>query len=346
MELEELIRRGGGVVSLRAMSAAGIERDEARRLIRGAGLERVRPGWYRAEGAHPDVVRAVAAGGALSCVNALVLRGAWSPPPLAARSAASGVHTRFASSHSVTPGVIAHIAPGPRVPVLSALDEASIAVTCLGRCELGDAAVAVLDSVLRRGILSPAEVAASLRAAGEHGRRLALRVDPSAESGTESLLRMLLRRAGVRFRTQMRIWGVGRVDFLIGDRLIVEADGIEFHKGEQVQRDRNRDNALQRLGFHVLRFTYWDVVERPEQVLATIRAVMARREQLWTRRNRAWAAAGMPDPVLGQEVPAVVETWAVCRERFQNDAYVIRNQHGASAITDPKKREGEGRPAA
>lgn len=322
MDFEELLARGGGVVSLRRLSAEGLDRAAQRRLVAEAGLELIRPGWYRQAGAHAAIVRAVMAGGSSTCIDALSLRGAWRP------HGSLPVHARFARARDATAGVLAHVAPGPRQPVLDPLDSAELAARCLPRCALGDQAVAVLDSALRRGVISVADLSAALRSAGKAGERLARQVDPSAESGTESMLRMLLRRATIRFRTQMKVWGVGRVDFLIGDRLVLEADGLEFHTGEQVQRDRDRDNALERLGFHVLRFTYADIVRDPERVMATIRAVMARREHRWTARNCTWRREGRPDPVVGAEVPPVVETWAVASERFQNGQYGARNAYG------------------
>ena len=54
-------------------------------------------------------------------------------------------------------------------------------------------------------------------------------------------------------------------------RLAIEIDGWAWHHNpERFQEDRRRQNALVAAGWTVLRFTWADLVERPEQVLATV----------------------------------------------------------------------------
>lgn len=66
---------------------------------------------------------------------------------------------------------------------------------------------------------------------------------------------------------------IGRVDFVWrASRLIVEVDGAPYHDGFlDRRRDHERDVALQRAGWTVLRFRWSDVVDRPAEVAATIR---------------------------------------------------------------------------
>lgn len=302
MELAEALARDGGVIASRAIG----DGPACSRAIRRHGLTRIRRGWYAAAGADPDVVAAVRAGGALTCVSRLAALGAWRPP------GDSLLHVRFADAPAGAGGIVAHVRPGDRMPVRRAVDDPATAMTCLARCCARPLAVAVADSVLRLRILEPAELAAALRVAGESGKRVARWVDPTAESGIESLLRVILLRVRVGFRAQVVLRGVGRVDFLVGDRLVVEADGLAHHTGLAVQRDRDRDNACERLGFHRLRFTYWDIIERPELVEATIRAAIAKGEHRWRSRNRLWAEEGA-NPVVVTSDP-LAEAWSVCRE--------------------------------
>ena len=101
-------------------------------------------------------------------------------------------------------------------------------------------------------------------------------IDPSSESGGESAIRLRLRRLGVPYRSQVVIPGVGRVDFLIGNRLVIEADGFEFHGDrEAFESDRARDRRLVELGYLVIRVTYrqlqsWPQIER--SLLAIVRS--------------------------------------------------------------------------
>ena len=56
------------------------------------------------------------------------------------------------------------------------------------------------------------------------------------------------------------------------EKLIVEVDGYDFHKGPfEFASDRERDVGLTTKGWRVLRFTYAHVTERPAWVAAAIR---------------------------------------------------------------------------
>lgn len=90
-----------------------------------------------------------------------------------------------------------------------------------------------------------------------------------ADSGLESLVRWRLRDLGLRIRAQVTIVSVGRVDFLIGDRLIIEVDGRAGHDDPASRhKARVRDANAAMWGYITLRFDYamvvhdWDVVER------------------------------------------------------------------------------------
>jgi very-short-patch-repair endonuclease len=55
-------------------------------------------------------------------------------------------------------------------------------------------------------------------------------------------------------------------------RLAIEVDGLAYHVDvDTFIRDRRRQNDLVGLGWTVLRFTWWDVTERPEHVVRVIR---------------------------------------------------------------------------
>jgi very-short-patch-repair endonuclease len=60
-----------------------------------------------------------------------------------------------------------------------------------------------------------------------------------------------------------------------GCRLAVEVDGWAWHiDPDRFQRDRARQNALVLAGWTVLRFTWSDVTERPDRVVAQIRRAL------------------------------------------------------------------------
>jgi very-short-patch-repair endonuclease len=69
---------------------------------------------------------------------------------------------------------------------------------------------------------------------------------------------------------------VARVDFVYPEhRVVIEVDGNRWHSGRRARvRDAERDNYLNLKGWTVLRFTWLDLVERPEYVLDQIRRAL------------------------------------------------------------------------
>lgn len=81
---------------------------------------------------------------------------------------------------------------------------------------------------------------------------------------------------------QYEVWHGGRfiarVDAAYPEhKLAIEIDGYRYHSSpEAFQRDRTRQNRLVALGWTVLRFTWDDVVRRPQMVAKTIREAVNR----------------------------------------------------------------------
>ena len=147
-------------------------------------------------------------------------------------------------------------------------------------------AVVAADSALRQQLVAPAELQAALLAAAGRGagrlRAVAAAVDPLSGSVLESLLRVLLQTLEVPPVSQHVVHDaaghfLARVDFCWPAlRLVVEADGFSFHSDRAAyRRDRERLNDLERCGWRVLRFTWEDVVHRPEHVLELVSECLA-----------------------------------------------------------------------
>jgi very-short-patch-repair endonuclease len=149
-----------------------------------------------------------------------------------------------------------------------------------------------LECFLRTGLVTIPQVRAARELHGVHGRRgagvlgrvldeRALR-DAVADSPLEALVAKLCRDAGLgglEFQHEVRLNGrTRRIDFAIPAlKLAIEIDGYEFHSGRaQFEADRIRGNELALAGWHVLHFTWHQVVHRPEYVLATIRRAVLR----------------------------------------------------------------------
>ncbi len=140
---------------------------------------------------------------------------------------------------------------------------------------------ATLESALNQKLITAADLA-WLRARTNGAAREAIAFARSdAQSGLESLLRWRLRSHALRVRTQVRIVSVGTVDFLIGDRLIVEVDGKGNHaSGEHRLKDLRRDANAAAWGYITLRFDYAMVVHDWETVEAAIMAQVDRGRHL------------------------------------------------------------------
>ena len=146
---------------------------------------------------------------------------------------------------------------------------------------LPDALVAA-DSALRQELVGlPAVTTVLGRRVGRGARgprTVARLVDPASGSVLETLLRLLLQDVLPSPRSQYEVRDrsgdlVARVDLCWPERrLVVEADGFAFHSDRRAyRRDRERLNELERLGWRVLRFTWEDVVHRPDHVAALVR---------------------------------------------------------------------------
>lgn len=176
--------------------------------------------------------------------------------------------------------VCLHWAKGPigrHVPVADPLQILADSTHCQPRLT----AVVLADSALSLGLVTSREVQAALPA-------LARWCDPCSGSGTETIVRFRLRQLGIKVRTQVHFGGVGAVDLLVGDRLVIECDSAAYHEGYESVRDYERDQELLRNGYLVLRLKYRHVVHEWSRVEALILEIVRARRHRW--RTGAGAA--------------------------------------------------------
>ena len=124
---------------------------------------------------------------------------------------------------------------------------------------------------------------AHLRNKGRHGspaaRILLQGAGDGARSHAERLLTQLLKSAGITGWAANYPIGRYKVDVAFAEhKLVIEIDGWAFHSDPIVFReDRARQNQIALLGWQVLRFTWFDLTEQPERVIAEIRRVLSAR---------------------------------------------------------------------
>lgn len=271
MSVDQTLFRLGGVASRDALRAEGLGDAEIDRALRVGTILPVRRGWYALPGADRAVLAAVRVGGSLTCVTLLRRSGVWVPRD-------DRLHVLIDPHRRRLAPAVVHWGSGG-----SPVDTIAGALARLTRCHGAEAAIAATDSALHQRLVGRADLD------GVVPQRVLDRCDPSAEAGGESLLRIALARRRIAFRTQVPIDGVGRVDLLVGDRLVVEVDGYAFH-GDRAsfERDRMRDARLVRLGLLVLRVSYRQL-ESGEALEAILDLVRRDRHRL---RSRAGGANG------------------------------------------------------
>ncbi|MEV5042596.1 type IV toxin-antitoxin system AbiEi family antitoxin domain-containing protein [Microbacterium sp. LMI1x-1-1.1] len=265
MDVREWVRRHGGVVRTADLRDAGYSRHR----IGAAGLERPRRGWVAVPEADPLLRSAARAGVVLTCVTQARRLGLWSVNDDGSRAhvgapAASGsVSAPHARVHWSTP-LIARIPGSLEDPVENVL-------AIVAECRPFEQALAVWDSAFRQGLAS-----------GEVMRRFDLRpaarrvlADACAhlDSGLETFVFVRLRWIPAAVHPQVHLLG-HRVDFLIGERLVLQIDG-GHHVGAQRDADNTHDALLTLHGYTVIRVGYADVMHRWPEVQDRILRALA-----------------------------------------------------------------------
>jgi very-short-patch-repair endonuclease len=148
----------------------------------------------------------------------------------------------------------------------------------------------LMDSALQRHIDLRELWQAHVRNRGRYGapaaRRLLQAASDGARSEAERLLVKLLREAGITgWRTNYPVGGY-KVDVAFPkQKLAIEVDGLAHHSdSEDFHSDRVRQNNIVLLRWQVLRFTWLDLVEYPQRVIAVIRVAISERNQSITER--------------------------------------------------------------
>ena len=135
-----------------------------------------------------------------------------------------------------------------------------------------------MDAALQRRVELNSLWRAHLRNKGRYGSPAARLLLQAAADGARSASRAtarsrLLKAAKITgWKANYPVAGY-RVD--VGfpkQKVAIEVDGLAFHSdSEDFQHDRMRQNAIALAGWQVLRFTWLDLTEYPDRVIAEIR---------------------------------------------------------------------------
>jgi very-short-patch-repair endonuclease len=279
----------------------GCSREEVRAAVRSHEIRRVRNGWFATPEAHPELVRAVRVGGTATAATVARLHRLWVHGDTRLH-----VRVRHSTGRLASPadrrvpldrekhGVCVHYST--RGGLDQARDPLTLALAEMFACADEAATLATVDSALERGVLQMGHLDLLKGWMPRSRRHLIERVDPDCQSGLETRVRLLLRSKRIAFRAQADIEGVGYVDFLVGERLVIEVDGRAFHTGEAFEEDRRRDFVLVARGYLVLRLSYRQVMDDWDRTRAGILSLVGRGEHRWAGRGPH--APDLPESLL------------------------------------------------
>ena len=283
-----------GGVSTRAPLVVACGRRAVDRALREGAVVRLHRDRYALPSADAAVAAAHALSGALCLTSAAIYHG-WQVARIPTAAHVAVARGRRLPADRLR-GVELHrhdFAPGDVVDGVAMSKERAL-TDCL-RALPFDEALAVADSACRSGDLSTVRrvgVTASGPGAPQIRRACEL-ARPDAANPFESVLRAIaLGVPGLDVQPQVLVTSVtppARVDLADRDlRIILEADSFEWHGHRSaLVADARRYNRLVVDGWIVLRFTWEDVMLRPDLVRETLLALVRRHTKVRPRRRRA-----------------------------------------------------------
>lgn len=283
--IDDYLRRHDGVITMAQATRAGLSEHAVARRVSSGRWRRCANGVYFVDD-RPFTTsariraavwsrgpRAVASGLAAAWWLGLTAREPRlvevTVPRTGSGRGGSGIRIRRRDLHDVD--VVEH--RGLRVTAL--------ALTVVEAAARPNGGIAIMDAALQRRVLLGDLQRAHLRNAGRRGapaaRRLLDAAAGGARSEAERRVVQLLCAAGISGWHANYTVGPYLVDIAFpAQRVAIEIDGWAFHSDQQsFQNDRARQNKLALRGWQVLRFTWLDITQHPERVLAEIRAAIS-----------------------------------------------------------------------
>jgi very-short-patch-repair endonuclease len=253
--VSDAVGAAGGVVRVATLRAAGVPRRAIEQAVSARALIRPRNGWVALPDADALLVAAARAGVVLSCLTQAERLGLWVFSDGAVHVAAPP-HRHVGE---VKDGTRVHWSRPlvPRHPD-ALIDPIENVLAVVARCQPHERALAVWESALRRGIVTRESM--QRMPLPTVARSLLERCSLYSDSGLETFIPVRLRFLRLPIRQQ--VWLAGHpVDFLIGDRLVLQIDG-GHHVGSQRRSDIAHDAHLTLMGYHVIRIDYVQIITR------------------------------------------------------------------------------------
>ncbi|KQR73552.1 hypothetical protein ASF98_22290 [Arthrobacter sp. Leaf337] len=268
MDLLTFLRLRGGAAKRSQLVASGFQRVELEAAVTTGLLFRPLRGVYSTGTADDGVVAAFRSNGLLTCISAAAHYNLWTLHPAQAfhLSCGNGVPK---------PGVVDHSPcthpKHPSLPVAGLADVLLHALRCLPELD----ALVMVQCAAQRGDIT-GEFLLKKLPGKRNGRARAVLglLIPRADSILEILAHTHFVRAGLKVRMHVELPGVGEVDCLVDDWLVVELDGASHFEPRQIKKDNRRSRASILGGRLTLRYYYDDVVHNPQAMVEEIRAIL------------------------------------------------------------------------
>jgi len=268
MDLFTFLRPRGGAAKRSQLVAAGFQRAQLEAAVAGGLLFRPLRGVYATTTADDGVLAAFRSNGRLTCISAAAYYNLWALHPAQALHLSCGNGVPKA-------GVVDHSScthpEHPSLPVAGLADVLLHALRCLPELD----ALVMVQCAAQRGDIT-AEFLRKKLPGKRNGRARAVLdlLIPRADSLLEILAHTHFVRAGLNVRMHVELPGVGEVDCLVDDWLVVELDGASHFEPRQIKKDHRRSRASILGGRLTLRYYYDDVVHHPQAMVEEIRAVL------------------------------------------------------------------------
>ncbi|MDL9979590.1 endonuclease domain-containing protein [Microbacterium sp. ASV49] len=254
MDILMMVKKHGGIVPSARLVREGAKAHLIARLVAEGELRRIRRRWIAAPWCDQQMVAAARTGTVLTCITQAKRAGLWVKDASGPLHVAAPSHAgRVAPSSALV--IHWHEPLVARHPDLLA-DHAENVLAGVAICQPFETALAIWESAFRKKRAD--RLVLSRLPLNGRARELLRVARPFSDSGLESYIVPRLAWMGVRMVAQAWIDG-HRVDFLIGERLVLQVDG-GHHVGQQRQADNVQDAALLIRGYHVIRVGYDQVV--------------------------------------------------------------------------------------
>lgn len=289
--IADIIARQDGVIGRHQALRAGMTAGQIRHRVTSGRWQVVHPGVYRSSDHSATVASRLRAAGLWGGDHAFLSGHAaawwWGLTPKAPSVVELVIPRR--QNYRSRPGtrVIRRDLDWADRSSVRAARVTGLALSALcGAAALGDDGAALLDRALQVRV-GFAEVRAAhyrtlgIRGSARAGELLRAAADRSA-AASERLFLGMLKSAGLTGWRVNYPWNPAddstTIDIaFVAEFLAIEIDGWAWHhQPGRFQRDRRKQNDLTRAGWTVLRFTWFDLTSRPDDVIRDVQDAIAR----------------------------------------------------------------------